>query len=85
MRDPQLLGIGIVGTVIAALCCFTPVLVVILGAVGLSAAVGWLDHVLLPALASQRRCGFDARVHDRPMESCGSRRSLPLSAIRRPL
>ena len=46
-----LLGVGIAGTVIAALCCFTPVLVVLLGAVGLSAMVGWLDVVLLPALA----------------------------------
>jgi len=51
MSDRRLLGIGIVGTVSAALCCFTPVLVVLLGAVGLSAAVGWLDYVLLPALA----------------------------------
>lgn len=47
----KLIATGIVGTVIAALCCFTPVLVVLLGAVGLSAALGWLDYVLLPALA----------------------------------
>jgi mercuric ion transport protein len=51
MNEKKLLGIGIVGTVIAALCCFTPLLVVLLGAVGLSAALGWLDYVLLPALA----------------------------------
>ncbi len=37
--------------VIAALCCFTPVLVVLLGVVGLSAVLGWIDYVLLPALA----------------------------------
>ena len=47
----KLIETGIVGTVIAALCCFTPVLVVLLGAVGLSAWLGWLDYVLLPALA----------------------------------
>ena len=41
---------GLIGTVIAALCCFTPVLVILLGALGLSAIVGWLDYVLLPAL-----------------------------------
>ncbi|MEO1667236.1 MAG: mercury resistance system transport protein MerF [Chloroflexota bacterium] len=41
---------GIVGTVIAALCCFTPVLVVLFGAVGLSWLVGYLDYVLIPAL-----------------------------------
>lgn len=51
MNEKNLLGVGIVGTVIAALCCFSPVLVVLLGAVGLSAALGWLDYVLLPALA----------------------------------
>ncbi len=51
MNDKKLLGTGIVGTVIAALCCFTPLLVVLLGAVGLSAALGWLDFVLLPSLA----------------------------------
>ncbi len=51
MSNRKLLGIGIVGTVVAALCCFTPILVVLLGAVGLSAALGWLDYVLFPALA----------------------------------
>ena len=45
-----LLKIGIVGTVVAALCCFTPVLVILFGVVGLSAVVGYLDIVLLPAL-----------------------------------
>lgn len=50
MRDDHLLTIGLTGTVIAALCCFTPVLMILLGAVGLSAAVGYLDYVLLPAL-----------------------------------
>ena len=51
MSDKKLLSIGIIGTVIAALCCFTPILVVLLGVVGLSAALGWLDYVLLPSLA----------------------------------
>lgn len=36
---------------IAAVCCFTPLLVIVLGAVGLSAALGWLDYVLFPVLA----------------------------------
>lgn len=49
-RDRRLLRIGIIGTVVTALCCFTPLLVVLLGAVGLSAALGWLDIVLIPAL-----------------------------------
>ena len=52
MNDRKMLGTGIVGTVVVALCCFTPILVVLLGAVGLSAALGWLDYVLFPALAA---------------------------------
>ena len=47
----RLLRVGIAGSVVTALCCFTPVLVLLLGALGLSAAVGLLDWVLLPALA----------------------------------
>lgn len=50
MTNRTLLRTGVAGTVVAALCCFTPVLVILLGAVGLSALVGWLDYVLLPAL-----------------------------------
>ena len=46
----KLLKTGIVGTVLAALCCFTPVLVLLLSALGLSAVTGYLDYVLLPAL-----------------------------------
>ena len=52
MTDSKLLQVGIIGSVIAALCCFTPVLVLLLGAAGLSALVGVLDYVLLPVLAS---------------------------------
>ena len=51
IKNNTLLKTGIIGTVLAALCCFTPMLVVLLGAVGLSALVGYLDLVLLPALA----------------------------------
>lgn len=50
MKD-RLLKIGIIGSIIAALCCFTPVLVILLGAFGLSSLTGYLDMVLLPALA----------------------------------
>ncbi len=50
MNDKSLLKVGVIGTVIAALCCFTPILVILFGVVGLSAAVGYLDVVLLPAL-----------------------------------
>ena len=46
----RLLKIGIIGSVVAAVCCFTPLLVVLLGAIGLSGVIGILDYVLLPAL-----------------------------------
>lgn len=41
---------SLLGTALVALCCFTPILVILLGAIGLSAWVGYLDYVLLPAL-----------------------------------
>jgi len=50
MKRATLLKTGIIGTLVAAICCFTPALVILLGAIGFSAAVGWLDYVLLPAL-----------------------------------
>jgi len=51
MKDAALVRTGIVGAVIAALCCFTPILVALLGAVGPSALTGYLDVVLIPAMA----------------------------------
>ncbi len=50
MTNNRLLCTGCTGTVIAAICCFTPFLVVVLGAAGLSAWLGWLDYVLFPLL-----------------------------------
>ncbi|RMH46690.1 MAG: mercury resistance system transport protein MerF, partial [Alphaproteobacteria bacterium] len=49
-KADRLLVIGAIGTIVAALCCFTPVLVGLLGVVGLAALTGYLDIVLLPAL-----------------------------------
>lgn len=51
MKDATILKTGVIGTVVAAICCATPVLVIALGAIGLSAWIGWLDYVLLPSLA----------------------------------
>jgi mercuric ion transport protein len=41
---------GIIGSIVAALCCLTPILVVLLGAVGLSEWLGYADYVVMPAL-----------------------------------
>lgn len=51
-RDQKLLCTGAGGSMIAAICCFTPVLVILFGVAGLSWAVGYLDYVLFPALAA---------------------------------
>lgn len=51
MSNPnKLLQLGIIGTVLVALCCFTPLLVILLSTLGLAALTGYLDYVLLPAL-----------------------------------
>jgi len=50
MKDTTILKTGIIGSVIAAVCCATPILVIALGALGLSAWLGWVDYVLIPAL-----------------------------------
>ena len=49
MKDKSLLKTGIVGGAIAAVCCFTPALVLLLSALGVTAAVVWLDYVLIPS------------------------------------
>ncbi|HEY3326674.1 MAG TPA: mercury resistance system transport protein MerF [Novimethylophilus sp.] len=51
MTNPKmLLRVGVIGTVLVALCCFTPILVILFGTVGLAAYTGYLDVVLLPVL-----------------------------------
>lgn len=50
MNDRNLLRTGIAGSVVAALCCATPVLAIILGALGVSAWLAYADDVVLPAL-----------------------------------
>jgi len=50
VKKNRLLQVGIIGAILTALCCFTPVLVVLFGALGLAAFVGYLDFVLFPLL-----------------------------------
>lgn len=51
MQNPKtLLRVSVIGTVLVALCCFTPILVILLGTLGLASLTGYLDYVLLPAL-----------------------------------
>ena len=51
MNRRSLLRTGVIGSAVTAVCCFTPVLVLLLAALGVSAALGWIDWLLLPALA----------------------------------
>jgi len=48
--NSRLKRFGIVGTIVTALCCFTPILIVLLGVMGLSWIIGYLDYVLFPVL-----------------------------------
>ncbi|NOZ33460.1 MAG: mercury resistance system transport protein MerF [Alphaproteobacteria bacterium] len=41
---------ALIGSAITAICCFTPLLVLLVAGVGLSAIVGWLDYALFPIL-----------------------------------
>ena len=51
MDDRRLFKVGAMGALAAMLFCVTPVLVLLLAAVGISEAAGWLDYILLPGLA----------------------------------
>jgi mercuric ion transport protein len=50
MHDRTFITTGMVGAVLAALCCMTPLLAVVFGAVGLTAWLAKADYVLIPAL-----------------------------------
>lgn len=49
--NQKLFRIGVIGSAITAICCFTPALVLLVTALGLAAIVGYLDYVLFPLLA----------------------------------
>lgn len=50
MDDRTLVRTGAVGAIVAAICCATPVLAFVLGALGLSAWGAKADYVLIPVL-----------------------------------
>ena len=52
MKDKLLLT-GVIGAVVAALCCFTPLLIITLPAIGMGGILTYVynDIVLLPLLA----------------------------------
>jgi mercuric ion transport protein len=50
MRDRTLITTGVVGSLIAAICCATPLLAILFGAVGLTAWLAKADYILIPVL-----------------------------------
>ena len=50
MAAKRAFKVSLTATIVAAICCFTPVLVWLLTAIGLAGLVGWIDYVALPAL-----------------------------------
>lgn len=50
MDDRTLVRTGLVGAVIAAVCCATPILVIAFATLGLAGPAVWLDWLLVPAL-----------------------------------
>lgn len=43
---------GAAGLGVTTVCCFTPLLVLALGAAGLAGSIAWLDYALIPAMAT---------------------------------
>ncbi|WP_148862204.1 mercury resistance system transport protein MerF [Marinobacter fonticola] len=71
MKNPnKLLRVGVIGIALVALCCFTPILVILLGAIGLAAFTGYLDYVLLPALAVFIGLTLYAIWRNKPYSAC---------------
>ena len=50
MNDRSLITTGAIGTALAAICCATPILAVVLGGIGLSAWLAKADYVVIPVL-----------------------------------
>jgi len=50
MNDRSLITTGVIGTVLAAICCATPLLAVVLGSIGLTAWLANADYIVIPVL-----------------------------------
>jgi len=57
MSGRLLITTGAIGAALAALCCATPILAVVLGGIGLTAWLTNPDSVVMAALALRRRFG----------------------------
>jgi mercuric ion transport protein len=50
MNDRSLITTGVIGAALAAICCATPLLAVVLGSIGLTAWLTRANYVLIPVL-----------------------------------
>ena len=50
MTDRSLITTGAIGAVLAAICCATPLLAVVLGGIGLTPWLAKADYVVMPVL-----------------------------------
>jgi mercuric ion transport protein len=50
MTDRSLITTGAIGAILAAICCATPLLAVVLGGIGLTASLAKADYVVIPVL-----------------------------------
>ncbi len=71
MNDRTLITAGTVGGILAAICCATPLLAVVLGAAGLTAWLSKADYVVIPALLiCLGLVGFGLYRRRRAAEAC---------------
>jgi len=75
MNNKTLCKTGGLGSVVAAICCFTPALVILLPAIGLAAWLTWIDYVLWPALVLFLALTAVAIHRLRQEKSAGARRN----------
>ena len=76
-QNTKLIGTGAAGAVVSLLCCITPVLAVLLGALGLTAFVAKLDYVLVPVFLASVALVIFALVRRR--RSCAAKSPEPTS------
>ncbi|MFL6832866.1 MAG: mercury resistance system transport protein MerF [Xanthobacteraceae bacterium] len=74
-QNTKLIGAGAAGAVASLLCCVTPMLAVLLGALGLTAFVAKLDYVLVPVFVVSVALVIFALVRRR--RSCAARSPEP--------
>ncbi len=76
-QNTKLIWTGAAGAALSALCCVTPVLALLLGALGLSAFVAKLDYVLVPVFVASVALVIFALVRRR--RSCAAKTPEPTS------